>query len=125
MLKASINQTIFRRFMASCKGPIQSIIENKLSKFFSPSYLAVVNESYKHSVPKGSESHFKVVVVSEEFKGKSLIQKHRSVNQALSEELKIIHALAIQAHTEEQWLKKGGKIEPTPNCLGGSKFEQK
>jgi len=109
--------------MASCKGPVQSLIENKLSKFFSPSYLAVFNESYKHSVPKGSESHFKVVVVSEEFKGKSLIQRHRSVNQALAEEIKIIHALAIQAHTEEQWLKKGGKIEQTPNCLGGSKFE--
>jgi len=118
-----------RRFLmessskSSSKGPVQAIIEQKLTDQFKPSFLAVANESYKHSVPRGSESHFQVVVVSESFKGKSLIQRHRSVNAALKEELNIIHALAIQAKTPEQWT-DNSHIEKTPNCLGGSKFDK-
>lgn len=42
-------------------GPVYDTIVKNLSAKFSPSLLEVVNESYKHSVPKGSESHFKVV----------------------------------------------------------------
>ena len=41
-------------------GPVQITIEKKLKDKFEPVYIEVVNESYKHSVPKGSESHFKV-----------------------------------------------------------------
>lgn len=41
-------------------GPIQTAIELKLKSNFNPLHLEVVNESYKHAVPKGSESHFKV-----------------------------------------------------------------
>jgi stress-induced morphogen len=41
-------------------GPIEQKIRTKLENAFSPSYLDVINESYKHSVPKGSETHFKV-----------------------------------------------------------------
>ena len=63
---------IYTNWFVSNKGPIQSIIENKLSKFFSPSYLAVVNESYKHSVPKGSESHFKVCFCFSSIFGKNI-----------------------------------------------------
>ena len=43
-------------------GPVQTRITEKLTKTFDPVFLDVVNESYKHSVPKGSESHFKVTV---------------------------------------------------------------
>lgn len=50
-----------------------------------------------HSVPKGSETHFKVVVVSDQFKDKTLLDRHRAVNQLLDEELKSgVHALSIQ-----------------------------
>jgi BolA protein len=65
----------------------------------------VVNESYMHNVPEGSllpllfardslappagsESHFKVIVVSESFDGVALIQRHRAVNETLAAELK-------------------------------------
>lgn len=106
------------------KGPVQLVIEKKLADHFKPSYLSVVNESYKHAVPKGSESHFKVVIVSEDFQGQALIKRHRSVNQLLKEELQIIHALAIEAKTSEQWEKVGQVSRPTPNCLGGSKHEK-
>lgn len=85
-------------------------------------YLSVVNESFKHNVPKGSETHFKVTVVSDSFEGVPLIQRHRSVNDILSQELNSgVHALSISAKTTSQWEKLGGTEHSTPNCLGGSK----
>jgi len=41
-------------------GRVQQAIEAKLKEKLSPLFLEVVNESYKHAVPKGSETHFKV-----------------------------------------------------------------
>ena len=67
-------------------GPIHEAIESKLSSSLSPSYLDVMNESHMHSGP-ATESHFKVVVVSEAFEGKSLIARHRMVNEILKDEL--------------------------------------
>lgn len=46
--------------MAAEAAPIQASITAKLTEAFAPTVLEVENESYKHSVPKGSESHFKV-----------------------------------------------------------------
>lgn len=105
----------------SVLGPVEEAVRNKLQAAFVPTFFEVVNESYKHNVPAGSESHFKVVVVSTQFEGKSLIQRHRMVNQTLGEELKtLIHALSIQAKTPEQWA-QDSTIQKTPNCLGGEK----
>ena len=99
---------------------IQNKITEKLNIDFSPAYLTVENESYKHSVPEGSESHFKVVVVSDEFINKRLIQRHRAVNSCLADELaNHIHALAIHTYTIEEWTKELGGAPDSPNCLGG------
>ncbi|MCL4164638.1 UNVERIFIED_CONTAM: hypothetical protein GTU68_012325 [Idotea baltica] len=73
-----------------------------------------------HNVPEGSESHFKVTVVSTEFEGQRLIGRHRMVNKALSEELEIIHALAIHTMTPDEYFAKSGKVPDSPECLGGS-----
>ena len=100
---------------------IQSIIEQKLEQAFTPSFLEVVNESFMHNVPDGSESHFKVTVVSTAFESKMLLARHRMVNKALEEELKSIHALAIHTLTPEQYFEKAGKVADSPECLGGSK----
>ena len=100
---------------------IQSIIEQKLEQAFTPEFLEVVNESYMHNVPEGSESHFKVTIVSKDFEGKMLIGRHRLVNKALEKELKSIHALAIHTLTPEQYFEKAGKVADSPECLGGSK----
>nr|XP_004225911.1 bolA-like protein 1 [Ciona intestinalis] len=107
-------------------GPVQQTIQEKLKSFYKPTYLEVVNESYKHSVPKGSESHFKVVVVSDIFDGQSHIQRHRGVNNLLKEELSgKIHALSIQAKTPSQWKASDQFVDSTPPCLGGSKADRK
>ena len=102
-------------------GPIQQQVQEKLTKALAPTFLDIVNESYKHNVPKGAESHFKVTVVSDAFEGKSLLERHRMVNDTLEEELKgAIHALSIRAKTPGQW-EKSADIHETPNCRGGSK----
>eukprot|EP00516_Mucochytrium_quahogii_P008826 CAMPEP_0203775438 /NCGR_PEP_ID=MMETSP0099_2-20121227/6089_1 /ASSEMBLY_ACC=CAM_ASM_000209 /TAXON_ID=96639 /ORGANISM=" , Strain NY0313808BC1" /LENGTH=110 /DNA_ID=CAMNT_0050674131 /DNA_START=23 /DNA_END=355 /DNA_ORIENTATION=- len=109
--------------MKGALGPIGESIQGKLSSAFSPVHLEVLNESHSHNVPKGSETHFKVVVVSGDFEDVGLLQRHRKVNAVLDEELKVrgVHALSIVAKTPEQWEKSGGYIEPSPNCRGGSK----
>lgn len=72
---------------------------NTILSFFipQPTHLEVINESNMHNVPKGSESHFKVVVVSMDFENLSLIKRHRMVNDVLKDELAGgVHALSIQ-----------------------------
>lgn len=100
---------------------IQQQIEQKLQQTFEPVYLSVENESNNHNVPPGSESHFKVVVVSDEFAGKRLIQRHRAINTCLADELaNHIHALAIHTHSPEEWA-QSQQVPDSPNCLGGGK----
>ena len=103
-------------------GPVAASIETKLRAAFSPAQLLIENQSDQHSGPRGRESHFKVVVVSEQFTGLSLVQRHRAVNGALAEELRGgVHALSIEALTPAQWAARAGAVQPTPPCLGGSK----
>lgn len=78
-----------------------------------------------HSVPKGSETHFKVVVVTDDFNDVPLIQRHRQINELLSSQLKQgVHALSIQAKTSKQW-EANQTVSPSPSCLGGMKKESK
>ena len=99
---------------------IQTIIEQKLAEALDLKHLEVINESGNHNVPAGSESHFKVVLVSERFDGHKLIQRHRTVNTILRDELaNEIHALAIHTYTEEEWIKRHGESPMSPPCLGG------
>ena len=73
-----------------------------------------------HNVPRGSETHFKVVVVSDKFVSLPLIKRHRLVNDVLAEELAAgVHALSIVAKTVEQWEKANKDVEPSPACRGG------
>jgi BolA protein len=97
-------------------------LQSKLQAGFSPLHLEVVNESHMHNVPEGSESHFKVTVVSDAFTGEPLLRRHRAVNAAVAEELAGgVHALALHTMTPEEWFAKGGQSPDSPPCLGGSK----
>lgn len=99
-------------------------IRNKLTASFNPSYLDVLNESSQHNVPAGSETHFKVVVISTVFEGQSIINRHRSINQVLSHELSSgVHALSIIARTPQEWEKSSQRITASPACRGGMKQE--
>lgn len=100
---------------------MQGQIEAKLRQAFSPEVLEVINESHLHNVPPGSESHFKAVIVSEQFSDKRLVARHRLVNQALATELGNIHALALHTLTPEEYFKRAGAVADSPLCMGGSK----
>lgn len=101
---------------------IQKSIEQKLAGQLSPSYCQVLNESHMHSVPVNSETHFKVIVVSEIFDGKSRVARHQLINGILAEEIAgPVHALSIQAHTDEEWQKRAGAVLDSPDCMGANK----
>lgn len=101
---------------------IQQQIERKLRDTFAPLHLEVENESHMHNVPEGAESHFRVVLVSGQFEGRPLVQRHRAVNSALAQELEGgVHALALHTMTPEEWFAKGGTAPESPPCMGGGK----
>lgn len=54
--------------------PMEHAIRRKLTETLNPVHLDVLNESYMHNVPRGSETHFKVVVVSDKFDNLPLIK---------------------------------------------------
>lgn len=100
----------------------QERIQEKLSTALSPVFLEVENESHNHNVPAGSETHFKVLVVSPAFEGLGSVDRHRRVHAALADELKKgLHALTLRALTPTQWAAEGGADFVSPPCLGGSK----
>ncbi|XP_037356748.1 bolA-like protein 1 [Talpa occidentalis] len=102
-------------------GPVEAAIRAKLEQALRPEVLELSNESGGHAVPPGSETHFRVAVVSSRFEGLSPLQRHRLVHAALAEELAgPVHALAIQARTPAQW-KENPHLDTSPPCLGGSK----
>ncbi|MCL4104021.1 UNVERIFIED_CONTAM: hypothetical protein GTU68_034883 [Idotea baltica] len=90
----------------------------------SPLVLDVVNESHQHNVPANSETHFKVVVVSEQFAGVRKVARHQMIYTILAEQLQgPVHALAIHAYSGEEWQQDGIDVPLSPKCLGGSKGE--
>ena len=100
----------------------RELIEQQLQAAFSPMHIEVVDESHRHSVPEGAESHFKVTLVSRQFEQQPLLQRHRAVNQVLAQQLRNgVHALALHTMTADEWFAKGGQAPDSPPCLGGSK----
>ncbi|MEE9209801.1 MAG: BolA/IbaG family iron-sulfur metabolism protein [Kiloniellales bacterium] len=103
---------------------VRQTIETKIRSALAPSHLEVINESYMHSVPPGSESHFRVVVVSERFEDLPLVRRHQRVNRILEQELQAgLHALSLQTLTVSEWTRRGGETLASPACLGGSKAD--
>ena len=92
---------------------VQERIEEKLRASLSPVHLQVINESHMHSVPPGSESHFKLVVVAEAFEGQDRVRRQQAIHRILGDELKRdVHALTMQTLTAarvagEWWCRTG------------------
>jgi len=81
---------------------MRDLITEKLTAAFTPESLEVADESHQHEGHAGhrpgGESHFRIYIVSDAFRGKSRIERHRMINATLSAELAgRIHALAIHA----------------------------
>ncbi|KAJ4810933.1 Bola-like family protein [Rhynchospora pubera] len=79
-------------------GVTKEEVETTLTSALKPTHLEVIDTS------GGCGASFEVEIVSEQFEGKRLLERHRLVNTALAEQMKQIHALSIKkALTPAQW----------------------
>ena len=98
---------------------IREQIEEKLRTAFSPVHLEVHDESYRHIVPAGAESHFKVVIVSDSFIDQRFLVRHRAIYGVLADELAgSVHALALHSYTVKEWESLQDTVPASPNCRG-------
>jgi len=122
---------ILRRFFSTSSGlgPRYSLIVDRLKSALDPTHLEVQNESHMHSVPKNSETHFRVVVVSEKFNQMKQVARHRTINQLFRDEFQSgLHALALLPYTPQEWeALQANQDQPpkSPACMGGSKHDKK
>ena len=88
-------------------------IAKHLMEHFSAAYFKISDESHFHKghrgVKKAENTHFNILVVSNKFLDKNLVQRQREVNKAC----KIyfdqgLHALSIKTYTKEEWRQKNG-----------------
>jgi len=100
----------------------EDVLRETLAKAFSFDYISLENESHSHSVPENSETHFKLVLVSEAFQGKRKVARHQLVYAAVADEMQRgLHALAMHLYTPDEWAVQDDKTLASPNCMGGSK----
>ena len=96
---------------------IERSIEQKISAALQPQHLHLVNESRMHAGP-ATDSHFKLTVVSDEFRGLSKVARHRLAYRVLSAELAgPVHALALHLFTPEEW-ETQQQVPASPQCAG-------
>ncbi len=90
--------------------PVAGRIRNTLQTALAPTALDVIDESHKHAkhahmmersgtAGATGETHFRIKVVSESFRGKSLLDRHRTINALVAGEMgpDRVHAIAIEA----------------------------
>ena len=96
---------------------IEGKIRQKLESHLNISLLEVVNESFNHQAPEGAETHFRVLIVSNDFKGLGVVQRHQKVYQILKDELNgPVHAFSQKTMTPEEWASVSAPVSPSPPC---------
>lgn len=98
----------------------QDRIQHSLTTALTPTHLEVINESSGHNVPANSETHFKIIIVSNNFAEQSKVQRHQSIYQLLQTELTSgLHALSLHPYTPNEWASKSTAVADSPHCRGG------
>lgn len=113
--------------MSNAAIDVAEVLEQRLTAAFELAHLEVINESDNHNVPANSQTHFKVVLVSNEFAGVSRIARHRRINALVADLLSGsagtggngVHALALHPYTLDDWQRRFGAAPLSPPCLGG------
>lgn len=104
---------IFRPLMTMTanKTSVENIIRRKITDTLKPTTLEISNDSHKHAHHKpmrgssSAETHFRLVITSSEFAGKTLVQRHRLVNKILEDDMARengIHALQLRTLSPEE-----------------------
>ncbi len=99
---------------------MQQQIEQKLMNAFDPVHLEVIDESHEHNVPEGAQSHFRTIIVTDQFTGKSRIERHKKVYRALLVELDgLIKAFSVLTFDPDEWVGRERSLPSSPPCMGG------
>ncbi|MDG6894947.1 BolA family protein [Volucribacter amazonae] len=94
-------------------------LTDKIYTQFTPHFLQINNESHMHSSGKGANSHFRIVLVTDDFLGVSKVARHQQIYQLFASELQNgIHALALHLYTLAEWEKLNQQAPLSPNCMG-------
>ena len=89
-------------------------ITRKVQQALQPAHLHLENESHMHSGPR-TDSHFKLVVVAQQFHGLSKVRRHQQLYSLLNAELAgPVHALALHLYTPEEW--QQAAVPASPLC---------
>tara|TARA_R110000868_G_scaffold178613_2_gene418361 strand:+ start:588 stop:884 length:297 start_codon:yes stop_codon:yes gene_type:complete len=96
--------------------PKIDLLQETLSGGLQPQHLEVLDESHMHS--RGLETHYKAVIVSEQFAGLNAVKRHQKVYACLNDFMSQVHALALHTYTPDEWAQQG--VAPaSPTCKGG------
>lgn len=115
----SLYNCVMSRLQTESHMSRQAWLQNALQQAFDPSHLEVLNESHNHGGP-GTETHYKVVLVSPVFEGVRAVARHQKVYAVVQPELQRgLHALALHTYTPLEWTVASGAPD-SPACRGGS-----
>lgn len=81
-------------------------IEQRIREQLNPIHVEVMDDSHRHAGHEGAQGggHYHALIVSEQFRGVSLVEQHRKVYDLFQKEMKKqIHALVLRTMTPEQW----------------------
>lgn len=91
-------------------------IHQTITEALAPDFIEVFNESNRHQRP-GTETHYKVTVVSDKFKDLTRINRHRLINELCKPEFNTgLHALSMHLYTSEEWQARKQAIPNSPPC---------
>ncbi|XBC42195.1 MAG: BolA/IbaG family iron-sulfur metabolism protein [Buchnera aphidicola (Meitanaphis elongallis)] len=98
---------------------ITKIIKNILTSVFDTKIFEIYNESKKHKKSMTNHSHFKIIIVSDDFTKYNLLTRHQKIYNLLSTcILKYnIHGLALHTYTINEWNSKFQKNLTSPICM--------
>ena len=90
-----------------------------VTQALNPSHIEVINESHNHG-GSGTETHYKLIAVSEAFQGQRAVARHQRIYAVTTAERDTgLHALALHLYTPEEWAAIDAAPE-SPACRGGS-----
>ena len=93
------------------------LIQNALQAL-EPQHLEVFDESHMHS--RGRETHYKAVIVSQQFAGLNSVKRHQKAYAAMGELMPQVHTQALHTYTPEEWAQQSA-VPASPVCAGGHK----
>lgn len=110
--------------MSARPGPMRrELLLARIQESLEPTFIELVDESYKHSAGPDAGTHWRCVVVSAAFDGKRLLQRHRLVYGALGDAMNtFVHAFSPKTLTPTEYSASGQAVQhDTPDCMGGAK----